>query len=119
MQESNVQSMFRRFDPMSASAESHYDTVVRRINRVRARRRNVDVELAELERQFVEGDLMVQTGPCRGEPLSKRGRRARLARLLDLGIESRRLASEERFSVEALDRMNEALDRWAKDTYGS
>jgi len=119
MQESNVKQLLQRFDPMSASAEDCYDAVVRRINRVRARRRNVEGEFAELERQFVDGDVMVQTGPRRGEPLSKRGRRTRLAKMLELGIEVRKLTSEERFSIQALDRMNEALDRWAKDTYGS
>jgi hypothetical protein len=34
-------------------------------------------------------------------------------------VEYRQLDEEERFASESLDRMNEALDRWARETYGA
>lgn len=113
-----VRELIRPFDPMSTEAEERYDTVVRRVNRVRARRTRVRREYEQLETQFVEGDLRVRSGPRRGQPLTASGRRRRLTRLVELGSELERLAAEERFSVEALDRMNAALDRWARETYG-
>ena len=112
-----IVEMIRPFDPLERDAEERYDAVVRRINRVRARQARNARERVELERQFVEPDLRVLSGARRGEPLSKRGRRQRLARLIDLETESRQLRSEERFSTEALERMNAALDRWARETY--
>ena len=113
-----VVEMTRPFDPMEADAEDRYDTVVRRINRVRARRTQLERERAELERQFVENDLRIRSGIRSGEPLPPSGRRQRLARLIDLETESERLRNEERFSADALRRMNDALDRWARETYG-
>ena len=117
MRPPHILEFVRPFDPMDADAEDQYDAVVRRLNRVRARRAARERERSELERQFVEDDLHVLSGSRRGEPLSDRGRRRRLSRLVDLEIESRRLQSEERFAVDALARMNEALDRWARETY--
>lgn len=114
----NVLEMIRPFDPMSADAEEQYDSVVRRLNRVRAERNRAAAELAELERQFVEDDLYARSGPRQGQPLSQSGRRRRLARMLDLGARVRRLDEVEAFSGAALGRMNEALDRWARETYG-
>lgn len=114
----NVLEMIRPFDPMSAEAEEQYDVVVRRLNRVRAERNEATRELGELERQFVDGDLRVESGPRRGQPLSQSGRRRRLARMLDLGARVRRLDEVEAFASAALTRMNEALDRWARETYG-
>jgi hypothetical protein len=113
-----VVEMIRPFDPMQADAEDRYDAVVRRINRARARRTAIERERAELERQFVENDLRVLSGADRGQPLSPSARRQRLARLIDLETESERLRSEERFSTAAGRRMNTALDRWARETYG-
>ena len=117
MDNPKVLAMVQPFDPMSSEAEDHYDAVVRRLNRVRARRTRVAEEYARLETQFVEGDLVVVSGPRKGEPLSKQGRRRRLGRLVKIGAEVERLDEEERFSVAALERMNEALDRWARETY--
>jgi hypothetical protein len=34
-------------------------------------------------------------------------------------VEYRQLDEEERFASESLDHMNEALDRWARETYGA
>ena len=38
---------------------------------------------------------------------------------VEVGAELRRIEEEERFAVASLDRMNRALDRWARDTYGA
>lgn len=113
-----VLEMIRPFDPTTADAEPRYDAVVRRINRIRARSNQLERERSELERQFVENDLRITSGPDRGKSLSKAGRRRRLVRLHDLECEARRLREEERFSTDALERMNQALDRWARETYG-
>jgi hypothetical protein len=117
MSSSNVVEMIRPFDPMEPDAEERYDAVVRRLNRTRARRMPLERERDELERQFVANDLRIRSGPLHGEPLSVHERRRRLARLCDLDHELRLLRSEERFSAEALEHMNAALDRWARDTY--
>jgi hypothetical protein len=117
MHPAQILQMIRPFDPMDVAAEEHYDTVVRRLNRVRARRAGLSRERTELERQFLENDLRAVSGAGLGEALSRAGRRRRLSRLVDLEIELRQLANEERFAVEALARMNEALDRWARETY--
>ena len=117
-QEANVLELVRPFDPISQSAEDEYDAVVRRLNRVRARRTRLCREKECLERQFIEGDLRVQTGVRRGEPLSVVGRKRLLGRLIDVGAELRGVEDEERFANGALDRMNQALDRWARETYG-
>jgi hypothetical protein len=114
-----VLQLVRPFDPSNTDAEKNYDAVARRVNRVRARRIVVARELAEVERQFVEGDLVVRSGARRGQPLTTNGRRKRLARLLELGMEHRRLNDEEQFASADLDRMNEALERWARETYGA
>lgn len=118
MDRPNVLEMIRPFDLSSAEAEDQYDAVVRRLNRLRAQRARLGKEMTRLEAQFVDDDLMVQTGPRRGAPLSKGGRRRRLTRLVEVGAMLRQLDQEERFSAAALDRMNEALDRWARETYG-
>ena len=115
----NVLELIRPFDPLGANAEEDYDAVVRRLNRVRGRRTLVARERAELERQFIEADLTVRSGSRRGQPLTRNGRRRRLARLLELDTEARQLNVEERFAIANLDRMNEALDRWARETYGA
>jgi hypothetical protein len=46
----------------------------------------------ELERQFVDDDLRVLSGPRKGRPLSAAGRRNRLQRLLDANREWHALA---------------------------
>ena len=118
MDECQVRPLFPAFDPRSTEAEERYDTVVRRLNRVRARRNLLVREFDRLSTQFAENDLKVESGPRRGAPLTTSGRRRRLGRLLELGCILDRLEAEERFAGEALDRMNVALDRWARETYG-
>ncbi len=115
----NVRELVRPFDPISPEAENQYDDVVRRVNRLRALRGRNARERLELERQFVNNNLTVRSGPRVGLPLSIRGRRQRIRRFAELATEAQRLEYEEHFSVRALDRMNDALDRWARDTYGS
>ena len=112
-----VLKMIRPFDPQSSDAEDQYDAVVRRLNRVRARRARLGKELTLLENQFIDNDLTIRSGPRRGKPLSRTGRRRRLSRLVEVGAEIRQLDEQERFSAAALDRMNEALDRWVRETY--
>jgi len=107
-----------RFDPGSADAEPRYDGVVVRINRLTALRREARRDCARLEREFVENDLAVRSGPRRGQPLTRRGRRLRLDRLLERSAALRELDTElERLHAE-LDRMNRALDSWAREQWG-
>ncbi len=114
----DIVPLIRPFDPMSTDAEDRYDAVVRRLNRVRVRRAEVSRELSELERQFLEGDFTIPSGPRRGRPAALLERRRRLERMLDLGATLRRLDAEEEFATSNLARMNEALDRWARETWG-
>ena len=114
----SVVPMVRPFDPLDADAEGQYDAVVRRLNRVRARKTRLAKDLKRLENQFIEDDLTALSGPRAGLPLTKSGRKRRLARLVEFGIELHQAEAEERFAAAALDRMNQALDRWARETYG-
>lgn len=116
---SNVLELIRPFDPLSPEAEEEYDRIVRRVNRIRANMARLRREHERLEKQFLDGDLLVSSGPRRGEPLSRVGRRRRLIRLVETGHTLRQLADEERFATAILDRMNKALDRWARETYGA
>ena len=119
MPHARVLQLIRPFDPSTTDAEAEYDAVVRRVNGLRDRRSEVARDLAELERKIVENDLVVESGPRYGEPLTPSERHGRLLRLLDLAMELRRLNDEEEFAVANLYRMNEALDRWARETYGA
>ncbi len=119
MPPAKVLQLMRPFDPSTADAETEYDAVVRLVNGLRDRRSEVARELAELERQIVENDLVVESGPRCGKPLSRSERHGRLLHLLDLAMVLRRLNNEEQFAVANLYRMNEALDRWARETYGA
>ncbi len=61
----------------------------------------------ELKRQFIENDLPARSGPRKGQPLSARGRSARLAELLELHLRAdqlqRTLAWTERRRVRLLE----------------
>ena len=125
---STVVELIRPFDPLNRHAEELYDAVVRRVNHARLRRIKVGRELAELERQFVDNelvdgadlvDLASESDAGRRRPLSKPERRKRLERMLELSAHHARLGDEEQFGVTTLDRMNDALDRWARETYGA
>ena len=112
-----VLPLVRPFDPVDHDAEEQYDAVVRRLNRVRARRTRLTREFERLERPFLEGEPTVQSGPRRGQSLTSAGRKRRLARLVEVGAALREATAEERFAVDALERMNQALDRWARETW--
>jgi len=107
-----------RFDPAAPDAEARYDRVVVRLSRLRARCSRLASAAGELERQFVAHDLVVRSGPRRGQPLTAAGRRQRLAALLRLDHE-RKLACAERDHVEQeLARMTDALESWVRRTWG-
>lgn len=61
----------------------------------------------ELKRQFIENDLPARSGPRKGQPLSARGRSARLTELLELHLRAdqlqRTLAWTERRRVRLLE----------------
>lgn len=113
-----VVPLIPRFDPAGPGAERHYDGVVARLNRLAALRRRSQREFAELERQFVDDELKVATGPRRGQPLTARGRKQRLEQLLECAAERRRQDEEWERLHEALDRMNRRLDLWARENLG-
>ncbi|MBW2231101.1 MAG: hypothetical protein JRH17_12010 [Deltaproteobacteria bacterium] len=72
----------------------------------------------EIERQFVENDLVVAGGKRRGQPLTAEGRRRRIAQLLSLHDEQHRIDAQlQRLGAE-LESMNTDLEAWARDTYG-
>ena len=112
-----VVQMFRPFDPLGDDAEAHYDAVVRRVNRVRAHAARLRRELEKLESPFVEIASEASTKATPSEPLSSQSRRHRLALLVEVGAALKRSEAEERFAVGALEQMNQALDRWARETY--
>lgn len=113
-----VISLDRRFDPTSADAEARYDRVARRINQIRAARNRSQRETDELARQFVDGDLVAKTGTRRGQPLTETGRRGRMRNLIELAGQIAVLDEELAGLDESLEHMNDALDAWAKQTYG-
>lgn len=108
----------RRFDPLAPGAEARYDGVVDRLNRLALRRRRNARLAEELARQFVEDDLVVSSGRRRGEPLTREGRRRRLALLLSIHDEQARIDRELATLQRELEAMNGDLDAWARDTYG-
>ena len=63
-----------RFNPLSEKDHRHYEELLRRMNFSDAVVRHLARNLAELERQFVENDLVVLRGPRKGEPLDMEGR---------------------------------------------
>jgi hypothetical protein len=108
----------RRFDPLDPASETRYDSVVDSLNRRAAERRR-NVRLArEIERQFVENDLVVAGGKRRGQPLTAEGRRRRIAQLLSLHDEQHRIDAQLQRLGGELESMNTDLEAWARDTYG-
>lgn len=107
-----------RFDPMSESAESRYDRVVRRMNQLRAvgnRHRRLASELAT---QFVENDPGVASGSPEQERAAPAQRRRRLDLLLRLDRELHAMDDEREGLGRELEAMNEAIDAWAREAYG-
>lgn len=108
----------QRFDPSTPGAERRYDGVVSRINRLSALRARTRRECAELERQFVDDELVATSGPRRGRPLTARGRRQRLDQLL---AKSASLVEQDREYERLraqLEGMNRAIDAWACENWG-
>ena len=68
----------RKFDPDAAGAEQRYDQTVQRLHWLTVTLRRERNVLEELERQFVQEDLLARSGSRKGEPLTPRGRRVRL-----------------------------------------
>lgn len=108
----------QRFDPTSAEAERRYDRVARRINQIRAARNRSQRGAEELARQFVENDLVARAGARRGQALTVSGRRRRMRTLIELEREIALLDEELNGLNASLTSMNDALDAWAKETYG-
>lgn len=114
----DVIPFLRGFDPLSQEAEERYDRVATKLNRLSAARNWRRRMATELERQFVENDLIATSGRRRGKSLTPLGRRRRLTRLLDVRSELDRIEAErEHLSIE-LESMNDALEIWARETYG-
>ncbi len=113
-----VISIRRAFDPRARDAEARYDRVATRINQLSAARKRRRREAEELERQFVEDDLVARSGRRRGEPLTARGRRNRLRQLIRLDSELREIDDERMCLEDELNEMNRAIERWARETYG-
>lgn len=107
-----------RFDPTEPGAEARYDGVVSRLNRVSALLRQARRACAELERQFVEDDLVVRSGARHGRPLTAAGRRRRLRALLERTATLEALDAERTRLLAELDAMNRALDAWAREHWG-
>jgi hypothetical protein len=106
------------FDPSQPGAERHYDRVVSRINRLATLRARTRAQCTELERQFVEDELVSASGRRRGEPLTTRGRKKRLDLLLEKSMAIREHDAEwERLHAQ-LENMNRALDDWARENWG-
>ena len=71
----------RKFDPDSPEAEAAYERVIQRMNWLNTTLGSTRDRCTELERQFLENDLLARSGPRRGKPLTERGRRGRLQEL--------------------------------------
>jgi hypothetical protein len=110
--------LIQSFNPMSTDAETRYDRVALRINRLKATRNMCQHNADELARQFVENDLIASSGSRRGKSLTVAGRRRRLRQLLDLEQELSAVTEEIEGLSRTLDHMNQALDDWARQTYG-
>jgi hypothetical protein len=107
-----------QFDPLAPGAEAQYDRLVHRLNQLAATRNRNRKLRGELERQFIENDLTAVSGQRRGQPLTPQGRRRRLSRLLVINDDINEIESERSRLGAELERMNEALEAWARETYG-
>ena len=96
-----VSSLVLRVDPRSAELDERSARVTERIRGVRARTRVLSGHIAELTRQFLDDDLVEQSGPDQGKPLGREGRIEWLVRLAQLH-RSYCAASEEEAELQAL-----------------
>ena len=104
----------KKFDPDSIEAEASYEHVVQRINWLSTTLRSARVRFSELERQFLENDLVARSGPRKGDPLTERGRRQRLKELFDC----RDAVARKELAYDILQRelraMNRDLEQWTR-----
>ena len=66
-----------------------------------------------VERQFVENDLRVRSGPRRGEPLDNEGRERRLLELMRLAVDHARAREDHSKLVIRLRKIERISDDWA------
>ena len=102
-----------RFNPLSEKDHRHYEELLRRVNFSDAVVRHLARNLAELERQFVENDLLVRRGPRQGEPLDNEGRERRLLELMRLTVDYARAREEHSKLISRLRRIEKIIDDWA------
>ncbi len=110
--------ILRAFNPASAAAESEYDGVAHRMNQLSAACNRRRLHASELRRQFVENDLVAASGSRKGDALTLRGRSRRLQQLIDNAIDLDKLEKEREQLCERLEMMNQAIENWARETYG-
>ena len=105
-----VTSLVLRMDSFSPATTKRVERVIDRIESVRARTRLLSHDIAELTRQFLDDDLVEQSGPRAGQPLARSGRIAWLARLAKRH-RSYCAACDEEIQLQALlRRMEESLE---------
>jgi hypothetical protein len=104
----------KKFDPDSPEAEESYEQVVQRMNWLNTTLRSTRLRYEELERQFVENDLLARSGARRGQPLTPRGRRTRLDELFNCKETLANKELEYGLLRHELQAMNRDLEQWAQ-----
>ena len=94
----------------SPKAAAQPDRVIERIRDVRARTRALSNHIAELTRQFLDDELVEQSGPEKGRPLAREGRIAWLSRLAKLHRSYCTACEEEAHLQALLRRMEESVE---------
>lgn len=104
----------KKFEPDSIEAEAAYERIVQRMNWVNTTLRSARTRYGELERQFLENDLVARSGPRKGDPLTGRGRRQRLKELFDCRDAVVRKELEYDILHRELRAMNRDLEQWTR-----
>jgi len=102
-----------RFNPLSEKDHRHYEELLRRVNFSDAVVCHLARNLAELERQFVEDDLVVSRGPRQGEPLDMEEREERLLELMRITVDHARAKQEHLKLIAQLGKIEQVIDDWA------
>lgn len=76
--------------------DDHYDRLAAKHNALLEEEQWVSKSLGELERRFVEGDLVVQSGARKGKPLTRAGRLMLWDRIQSLLWRQLRLLDEQK-----------------------
>jgi hypothetical protein len=108
-----VIALHPRFNPLSEKDHRHYEEMLRRVNFSDAVVRHLARNLAEIERQFVEDDLVVSEGPHEGQPLDMEGREERLLELMRLTLDHFHAREEHLKLIDQLKKIEKAIDAWA------